>query len=209
MKSASSNKKLADSIVRYLGYPPDVAVDGNLLHRIERAVQEVEELSVFHYLHAHFTEPMPFMFANPAYMEHLSGADGYLLCATTLGAQVDRHLKRLQLTDMTNAVVLDAAASAYLEQRADEFERKLPYEHMGFRFCPGYGGTSLEDSREIALRLRAERIGITFLDSGLMVPLKSMMGIVKIGGRESRKSCADCVVRQGCTFRAHGTKCYA
>lgn len=209
MKSASSNKKLADSIVRYLGYPPDVMVENDILRRIEHAVQEVEELSGFHYLYAHFTEPMPFMLANPAYMEHLSGADGYLLCATTLGAQVDRCLKRLQLTDMTNALVFDAAASAYLEQRADEFERELPYEHMGFRFCPGYGGTSLEDSREIALRLRAERIGITFLDSGLMVPLKSMMGIVKIGGSESRKSCADCVVRQGCTFRAHGTKCYA
>lgn len=209
MKTESSNKKLADTIVHYLGYPPDVMVENDILRRIEHAVQEVEELSGFHYLYAHFTEPMPFMLANPAYMEHLSGADGYLLCATTLGAQVDRHLKRLQLTDMTNAVVFDAAASAYLEQRADEFERELPYEHMGFRFCPGYGGTSLEDSREIALRLRAERIGITFLDSGLMVPLKSMVGIVKIGGSENRKSCADCVVRQGCTFRAHGTKCYA
>lgn len=209
MKTESSNKKLADTIVHYLGYPPDVMVENDILRRIEHAVQEVEELSGFHYLYAHFTEPMPFMLANPAYMEHLSGADGYLLCATTLGAQVDRHLKRLQLTDMTNAVVFDAAASAYLEQRADEFERELPYEHMGFRFCPGYGGTSLEDSREIALRLRAERIGITFLDSGLMVPLKSMMGIVKIGGSENRKSCSDCVVRQGCAFRAHGTKCYA
>lgn len=208
MKTESSNKKLADTIVHYLGYPPDVMVENDILRRIEHAVQEVEELSGFHYLYAHFTEPMPFMLANPAYMEHLSGADGYLLCATTLGAQVDRHLKRLQLTDMTNALVFDAAASAYLEQRADEFERELPYEHMGFRFCPGYGGTSLEDSREIALRLRAERIGITFLDSGLMVPLKSMVGIVKIGGSENRKSCADCVARQGCTFRAHGTKCY-
>ena len=208
MKSASSNKKLADSIVRYLGYPPDVAVDGDILHRIERAVQEVEELSVFHYLYAHFTEPMPFMLANPAYIEHLSGVDGYLLCATTLGAQVDRHLKRLQLTDMTNAIVFDAAASAYLEQRADEFERELPYEHMGFRFCPGYGGTSLEDSREIALRLRAERIGITFLDSGLMVPLKSMVGIVKIGGSKNRKSCSNCIAQQGCTFRTRGTTCY-
>lgn len=208
MKNASSNKELTDSILRYLGYPQDVVVGNDILQRIERAVREVEEMSVFQYLYAHYTEPMSFMLANPAYMEHLSGADGYLLCATTLGAQIDRHLKRLQLTDMTHAIVFDAAASAYLERCADEFERQLPYERLGFRFCPGYGGTSLEDSREIALRLRAERVGITFLDSGLMVPLKSMMGIVKIGGGERRKSCAHCVAQQGCVFRTRGTRCY-
>jgi len=208
MKSASSNSELIAAVIRYLGYPPEAPVGEDILQRIDRAVEEVEQLSSFHYLHAHFTEPLDFMLRHDAYMKHLAGAEGFLLCATTLGAQVDRHLKRLELTDMTYAIVFDATASAYLEYKADEFERTLPYPNRGFRFCPGYGGTPLEDCRDIVMRLRADRIGITFLDSGLMVPLKSMAGIVKLGG-ESRKSCEGCVARTGCVFRAHGTRCYS
>ena len=41
-----------------------------------------------------------------------------------------------------------------------------------------------------------------------MVPLKSMAGIVKLGG-ESRKSCEGCVARAGCVFRERGTRCYS
>lgn len=208
MKSESSNKELQNTILRYLGYPPEAPVGEDILQRIDRAVEEVEKLSSFHYLYAHFTEPLDFMRHNAAYMEYLSGAEGFLLCATTLGAQVDRHLKRLELTDMAYAIVFDATCSACLEYKADEYERALPYPDKGFRFCPGYGGTSLDDSRDIVLRLRADRIGITFLDSGLMVPLKSMAGIVKLGG-ESRKSCEGCVARVGCVFRERGTRCYS
>ena len=157
MKNASSNSELVACVARYLGYPPETPVGEDVLQRIDRAVEDVEQLSSFHYLYAHFTEPLEFMRRNDAYMKHLSGAEGFLLCATTLGAQVDRHLKRLELTDMSYAIVFDAAASAYLEFKADEYERALPYPNRGFRFCPGYGGTPLEDSRDIVTRLRADR----------------------------------------------------
>ena len=208
MKNVSSNSGLEDAALRYLGYPPDAAVGEDVMQGIARAVDEVGQISSFHYLYAHFVEPLDFMRSNAAYMEYLSGAEGYLLCATTLGAPIDRHLKRLELTDMTYALVFDAVASAYVECQADGYEQALPYPNKGFRFCPGYGGTSLEDSREIAMRLHAERIGITFLDSGLMVPLKSLVGVVRIGGGENRRSCARCVARQGCVFRVRGTRCY-
>lgn len=207
MKNASSNSEFVACVARYLGYPPETPVGEDVLQRIDRAIEEVEQLSSFHYIYAHFTEPLGFMLRNDAYMKHLSGAEGFLLCATTLGAQVDRHLKRLELTDMSYAIVFDAVASAYLEFKADEYERALPYPNRGFRFCPGYGSTPLEDSRDIVTRLRADRVGITFLDSGLMVPMKSMAGIIKLGG-ESRKSCEGCVARTGCVFRERGTRCY-
>ncbi len=193
-------------MLNYLGYTPDAEVDAEVRRNIDRALAEVHDLANFQYLYAQFDKPLEFL-QHPQYQYYLAGSTGYLLCATTLGVQIDRQLKRLQLSDMAYALIFDAAASAYLEYRAYLFEQELPFADRGFRFCPGYGGTSVADNREIAARLRAARIGITFLDSGLMVPMKSMTGIIRLGGA-GRKSCAGCVAFASCTYHARGMTCW-
>ena len=65
----------------------------------------------------------------------------------------------------------------------------------------------MKDNLCIASLVKANKIGISFLDSGLMIPMKSMTGIVRIGG-EGRKSCAGCVAREACSWRKRGTTCY-
>lgn len=206
MKTESSNNELFAAVLRYLRYTPGAVVSEAVQQQVERALAEVQELSTFKYIYAQHVEPMEFM-KQTEYQEYLSGAEGYLLCATTLGVQVDRRIKRLQMSDMSEALIFDAAASAYLECRANDFEASLPFENLGFRFCPGYGGTSLQDNRIIAEQLQASQIGITFLDSNLMVPMKSMLGIVRLGGR-SEKNCARCKARENCAYRKNGTRCY-
>ena len=191
----------------YLGLPENVTPDADLSHAVEEARQEVEKIANFQYLYSQFIEYQDFINNNSAYTDYLAGADSYLLCATTLGIQVDQRLKRLQLENMQRAVVFDAVASAFLELRADEFEAALPFPKLGFRFCPGYGGTSITDNREIARLLHADRIGISFLDSGLMVPGKSMVGLIRVGAG-TRKSCENCVTGGDCAFRRRGTTCY-
>ncbi len=199
--------EIVQQILKYLGCPPNTPVEGSLLDQINKALLEVKEHSRFQYIYKHCHDFLNFMNAHDAYLQYISGAEGFLLCATTLGIQIDRLLKRHQTTDMSYAVILDAAASAYLEHCADTYEETLPFENKGFRFCPGYGGTSLEDNKHIAEQLHPERIGITFLSSGLMVPQKSMMGIIRLGGN-SRKTCTGCVTGQNCTYRRGGTTCY-
>lgn len=206
MKTESSNNELFAAVLRYLRYTPGAVVSEAVQQQVERALAEVQELSTFKYIYAQHVEPMDFM-NTPAYQDYMSGAEGYLLCATTLGVQVDRRIRRLQLIDMSCSLIVDAAASAYLECCADEFEYNLPFENLGFRFCPGYGGTSLQDNRVIAEQLNVGQIGITFLDSNLMMPMKSMLGIVRIGGG-SAKNCSRCVVRENCSYRRNGTRCY-
>lgn len=206
MKTESSNNELFAAVLRYLRYTPGAVVSEAVQQQVERALAEVQELSTFKYIYAQHVEPMDFM-NTPAYQDYMSGAEGYLLCATTLGVQVDRRIRRLQLIDMSYSLIVDAAASAYLECCADEFEYNLPFENLGFRFCPGYGGTSLQDNRVIAEQLNVGQIGITFLDSNLMMPMKSMLGIVRIGGG-SAKNCSRCVVRENCSYRRNGTRCY-
>ena len=214
-------------ILKYLGYTFDeptipvetfpetslqqsgkTIVDEHTEQLIDRALREVEELAEFKYVYASYDYPQEFMLAHPAYMEYLHGSDGYLLCATTIGIAVDKRLKRLQMEEMAYAVVFDAAAGVWIERKADEFEKGLPYPSLGFRFCPGYQGTPLEDNLQIANLVKANKIGISFLDSGLMIPMKSMTGIVRIGG-EGRKSCKGCVAAGACAYRRRGTTCYS
>ncbi len=195
-------------ILKYLGYPSEEHADGATLELIQRALKEVEHETVFQYQYGRFDKPQEFMLNSSAYMEFLAGTDEYLLCATTLGVQVDRRLKRLESQDMAYAVVFDATASVYLENLADAREQEIAGYAWGGRFCPGYGGTSLSDNSIIASLLRADRIGITFLESGLMIPMKSMMGIVRLGGKP-RKSCKGCVASAGCPYRSKGTTCWS
>ena len=200
---------MRNEILKYLGYKIDEqpVVDAHTNQMIDRALREVEELAEFKYVYASYDYPQEFMLAHPAYMEYLHGSEGYLLCATTIGIAVDKRLKRLQMEDMAYAVVFDAVAGVWIERKADEYEQTLSYPSLGFRFCPGYQGTPLEDNLQISNLVKANKIGISFLNSGLMIPMKSMTGIVRIGG-EGRKSCQGCVAAGACAWRRRGTTCY-
>lgn len=193
-------------ILKYLGYTNGFTPDEATSQLIDKALQLVAELSSFKYIYAEYETPLPFM-NHKAYQEYLSGSKGFLLCATTLGIEIDRKLKRLQLQDMAFAVIFDAAASVYLETKADEFEHNLPYQELGFRFCPGYSGTPLCHNRVIAECLHSEQIGISFMNSDLMLPMKSMVGIIKIGG-STPKDCGECVAKSECVYRKRGIRCY-
>jgi cobalamin-dependent methionine synthase I len=194
-------------IWKHLGYPTGEKPDAEVSAMIARALDELSTLAEFRYLHAEYTVLPDFLRDHEGYSGYLSGADSVVLCATTLGAGIDRRVQRLQLTEMAYAVVFNTAAGVWLEECADQYEKRLPYPPLGFRFCPGYNGTPLSDAREIARLLRAERIGITFLDSGLMVPSKSMVGVMRVGG-SAHKSCAGCVAADACRFRQQGRTCY-
>lgn len=197
---------MRSEILKYLGLKDANSVDEYTNSLIDKALIEVEQQSGFKYIYEKFDEPLPFMEDVSGYRDYLGGSP-FLLCATTLGIQIDRYIQRLQLKDMAYATVFDAAASIFLETKADEFEKNLEFGNLGFRFCPGYSGTSFIDNQEIARMLNAEKIGITFLESGLMVPLKSMVGIIKIG-ENVKKSCDGCVAKSDCGFRRNGTYCY-
>jgi len=198
------------AILQQLGYAADIKPDTRTSEWIKRALQDVERIASFQYLYRRFDALLPFL-DHPGYKTYLQSKTnektGYLLVATTLGIQIDRQIQRLQLTDMAYATVFDAAANVYLEHQADTFEASLQEQPLDFRFCPGYGGTPFSDNRLIAAELRADRIGITFLDSGLMVPLKSMVGIVRVGERQL-KNCDGCAAIETCGFRSHGGRCY-
>lgn len=124
----------------------------------------------------------------------------------TLGALIDNKIKYYSKTNLTKCLVFDACASAYLEYKSDEYEKTLA-NNLTYRFCPGYQGSSIEDIKYIFDILKPEKIGLELLESNLMIPQKSMAGIIGIG-KNIDKSCKNCILEGNCKYVKEGMKCY-
>ncbi|MGM9971693.1 MAG: hypothetical protein ACI35W_04730 [Anaeroplasmataceae bacterium] len=193
-------------ILKYLGYN-NIAPDDKVNKLIEECINEVKAISKFKYIYNHYEEILPFLKDNENYLKYLEGSNGYYLVATTLGIEIDRRQKLYEKTDMTKAIVFDCVASAYIEHMADEYEKTIEND-LSYRFCPGYQNTSFLDNKKIAEYLNTTKyLGINFLDSGLMVPLKSMMGIIAIGNNKKR-ICGNCILKKNCKYLKGGITCY-
>ena len=192
-------------IYNYLGFKgvqPSEETDG----LIQSCFTEVKQTAQFNYLYKAFDTPPEFLQKQP-YTDFLKGATGVILSAMTIGAEIDRKIHKLNRTDLTRAIIFDACASAYLEARADDYEKTIG-DNLTYRFCPGYGGSSTDDLKHIFDLIRPEKIGITINESNFMLPSKSMAGIIGIGKRQA-KSCEACFMQNNCRYREEGKRCYS
>ena len=119
--------------------------------------------------------------------KHLEGASFALLNAFTLGALADKRIKELSISRPSESVALNAIASVFAELAADEELQKErdAFAEKGFetnfRFCPGYGDLSLLVNESVARALNAaKKIGLSVTEGGLLLPRKSVVGIVGV-----------------------------
>lgn len=198
---------MLELIVKYLGYKNISDVSNEVKSTIEECISEVKSLSKFKYTYLKFDSLLPFL-TSKEYEEYLKNSSSYLLVGTTLGIEIDKRTTYYSNTDMTKCVIFDCCASAYLETIADSYEDEHFKETKSFRFCPGYNGTSLKDNLIIAEKLNAyKEIGVEVLDSYMLVPKKSMFGIIALG-KSAKKSCKNCLLLKNCSFRKDGKVCY-
>ena len=192
------------SVYEYLSFR-QIKRDDRVDALISECFDELERLNSFKYIYLKNDLALDFL-NNEPYLSFLSKSNGYYFVATTLGAEVDRMIKRYEITDMVKAIIFDSTANAYLEFKADEYEKTLG-DYLSYRFCPGYQGSSVSDLKYIFSVLKPEKIGITLLPSGMMAPQKSMCGIIAIGKNEEKK-CGSCIMLDSCTFRKADKRCY-
>ena len=115
---------------------------------------------------------------------HFAGATEGIFSAFTLGVAFDRKVKELSLSRPSESVALNALGSAYAERKADEMLRAVRDKKeaegfkTNFRFCPGYGDLPLSSNAQIAAALDAtKKIGLTVTPEGLLLPIKSIVGV--------------------------------
>ena len=149
--------------------------------------------------------------------ELLKDCNQVILIAVTLGGETERLLLSAQARSMGDAVILDAAAGAAVENVCDnlcrDLEKRFSSRHLTDRFSPGYGDFPFSQQRAFFDLLDiSRRIGVSLTESGLMLPQKSVTALLGIADRPQEhrhRGCASCTLFAGCVFRKEGKHCGA
>lgn len=141
---------------------------------------------------------------------NLSGCDGAVLFAATIGRCADQLMKKYEISNMARAAIAQAVGAAVIEAYCDEINEKIRGEYEGKfslrpRFSPGYGDFALEHQRDFFRALGIERkIGVTLNESLLMIPTKSVTAVIGLyKGQEDvcSEKCELCT-NTSCQYRA-------
>ncbi|MCD8069665.1 MAG: Vitamin B12 dependent methionine synthase activation subunit [Lachnospiraceae bacterium] len=130
-------------------------------------------------------------FHSHALTLNLRGCEETVLFAATLGAGVDRLMKRLSVTSPARHFVVNALSSATAEALCDLANREIATLVLGEtgricapRFSPGYGDMPLSVQPGFIQFVNAGKLlGITLSEAYFMYPTKSVTAVVGIRER--------------------------
>lgn len=137
----------------------------------------------------------------------LRGSEAYTLFICTSGVEFEAYQQQLkQADDMVRVFIADSLGSVIAEKCADQMEitlqesiDKLGWHHTN-RFSPGYCGWHVSQQQLLFPLFEGHTCGVRLTDSSLMLPIKSVSGIIGLG-REVRHLDYTCGL---CNFE----KCY-
>lgn len=147
-------------------------------------------------------------------VRQLRGSEAYALFVCTSGVEYETYRQRLkQEGDMVRIFIADALGSVIAEKCADQMEQalqenidKLGWHHTN-RFSPGYCGWHVSQQQRLFPFFQGQTCGVMLTDSSLMVPIKSVSGIIGLG-KEVRRldyTCGLCDFKQ-CYKRRKSSK---
>ena len=137
----------------------------------------------------------------------LRGSEAYACFIATSGKEFEAYQRRLMREgDMVRVFIADALGSVIAEKCADAMEAclqqsidKLGWKHTN-RFSPGYCGWHVSQQQMLFQLFNGNTCEVTLTDSSLMIPIKSVSGILGLG-KEVRRLDYTCGL---CDFK----KCY-
>lgn len=116
---------------------------------------------------------------------HLKSCCKAVIMAATVGEAIEKQVtKYFQEGRYGFSVLLDAAATAAVEQTADAMEKTIRNEvqrqgfAMRWRFSPGYGDWPIRQQTDILRLAQGEAIGISLTDSMMLLPRKSITAVI-------------------------------
>ena len=130
------------------------------------------------------SEP-PVEIAGKSIVKHLDGCEKVICMAVTVGSEIEREVTRkFERGEYLASVLLDAAATAAVEQEADLMEKNFAatFAKEGFklrwRFSPGYGDWNLTEQAKLFKICGAEQIGLHLTSALMLEPRKSVTAII-------------------------------
>ena len=211
-------EKRVREAVRYLGFGKNEA-DERTLELIQQSFKDLEQeagpKSICQIFDLNHTDDGRLVIGqmeirSKSLSRNLKGCRQVVLFGATLGAGVDRLMRRISLTDMARAVILQSCAAAMLEEYCDECQKKiaaeLEEEHLYLRprFSPGYGDFDIAH-QDMILRMldTAKKIGLTLTGGNMLTPSKSVTAVIGLSETETSchiKGCEACQ-KKDCAYR--------
>lgn len=212
-------------ILRYLQYNSK-DIDRNLHAQVLKCMEKINAVSRPNFVfkewdlkkRGEFPKGLDF-FTGDSIKKHIEKCEKIILFAATLGAGVDNAIRKEELRNMGDALIMDSAASALIEAVCDSIEARFrenyskENKYLTFRFSPGYGDLPIGIQRKfVAVTDAAKRIGLNVSESGIMIPRKSVTAIIGVSDQKLetlKKTCAGCNLLSSCRYRKAGVRCYA
>ncbi|KMO87762.1 hypothetical protein AB840_01160 [Megasphaera cerevisiae DSM 20462] len=151
----------------------------------------------------------PFTIKGHQICTHLEAASIVLVMAVTLGTAIEEKIDKLFLAkEFAAGLTLDSAAAVATQQIADDLTQhinnvsKTKGYTVTWRFSPGSGDWPAGQQKDLARAVHAEKIGISFSHSGMLVPRKSilaLLGLQYTGTGCSDGACACCTMAGHCS----------
>ena len=151
------------------------------------------------------TEQQPDFDMGRIILRQLRGSEAYALFVCTSGVEYEAYQQRLKAHgDMVRVFIADALGSVIAEHCADRMEEclqesidKLHWHHTN-RFSPGYCGWHVSQQQLLFPLFKGQTCGVRLTDSSLMIPIKSVSGIMGLGEKVRRLeyTCGLCDFKQ-------------
>jgi hypothetical protein len=206
-------------IYRYLGIRGEP--DGRIKELVEKCAEELQGVLTLREFHQafplkllgdpeHTVDFTAFQTRSRSLTRNLRGCGEVLLLAASIGPGPDRLIRRSEILDMSQAVVFQACAAAFIEAWVSEICDGLREEagkrglYLRPRFSPGYGDFQLSCQLPLLRTLSAEkRVGITLTDSLLMLPTKSVSAVIGLSREDSHCVLEGCEIcgKTDCLYR--------
>jgi len=142
---------------------------------------------------------------------YLSGADEAVFFLVTVGSSLEEAASRwMKDSEPLYGYLLDRIGSLAAESLAaaaeDEIRRSEEKKgrSVSMRFSPGYCDWPVEEQRTLDEILNFSRIDVRLTEACMMVPKKSISGIIAVAGEDVFKklvSSCDICENSGCDFR--------
>lgn len=211
-----NSKTIKKKALIYLKYR-DQEIDPALDALIEDCIQEAVDASSFRAMSVILPlkhdplsiDQISVALPYPSLEKLFQDCDRIMIVACTLGQEMDRKLRYYGKFDMTRLTILDSVCNAYLEEACDDYEKERIHEKRTFRYAPGYGDVPIALNEVFMQYLNtAKNIGLTVQETGMLLPQKSMVGMIGIGERKTKKTCNRCLMENDCEYRKKGLTCY-
>ncbi len=213
------NKK---DVARYLGYK-EASLDKETENDIDIAHEKLKKIVVPKTIYRVFNiqkqnngiylEGTNMILEGNSISNLLKQCDSCILLAVTLGQGVDLEIRRAEVRahQLNHSLILDMCASSMVEELCNEINEELKDiwlkkgKYLTDRFSPGYGDLVIDIQKQFCQVLdTTKQIGLHVIDSGLMVPRKSITAIIGVADKQQpirQAGCENCNLNGTCTYR--------